>query len=70
MYFKRTLLQPPVCGRSERVPGSIHRNEKTAVDMEMRIVMIITTGREISDDLKGQWFGLSDYLLIRLITVI
>lgn len=41
-------LKPPVCGRSERVPGSIHGNEKTAVDIEMRIVMITATGREIS----------------------
>ncbi|AZE51176.1 cAMP-binding protein [Pseudomonas chlororaphis] len=42
------LLKPRVYKQSKRAFGGIRRNRKNLVDLEMRIVMITTTGREIS----------------------
>ena len=47
LFAQKEELEAPAYGRSERALGSIHRNEKTAVDLEMRIVIIIATDREI-----------------------
>jgi hypothetical protein len=47
-------------GAIQQEDGGFQRNQKTAVDLVMRIAMIITAGRETGRYLKSPWFGLSD----------